>query len=715
MTFSILVPALGCPSLVQRGRYLDILLLADRRKVDDELHAITYSPWKGGKEKEFDRKDFEILPFEPLWYHVSTYLRSTYRKNGLKTLMRVRISTSMKKGLYRLHNRYSPNISDIIKELKPPPYSFCPSTSDSCSRCSFFNSDPVSLHHPFYIGEKDYLNIAHISDSHLAARMSMLKERWDSNHNRAWEASSLSGMKSGEFSSYIDQFQHILSCINDDKTVDIIIHTGDITDYNRGYENSRGENDFSRDYYFNRNWLLFYELLLNNYEKPVFTILGNHDYRMNPYAPHPVLVSRRIRELFNMAPTVNLTRKEMNTLHEDPHALHVLENHLITAPQSVQWYSLIINPLFDYQVSYGNMMFMMLDWRRWEDHERRTPWAGRVLSKTQWEMLTHWHKTVVKRRKRGKGRIISVVCMHPSVFNPFPEMGDRKLSTEPGTDIFYDSMLIDTYDEEKDLVDGTFRLRRNEFIRLCLGNSTYGMDQDFTQAPERIIDLILTGHAHRQALFQVAGPHVHARKRPSDITPGPLFCNAASSGPMGMKNEEGGSEHIHLVPPGYHRISCDPTITVTHVGSRLVSIREETRLSFGEIMQGSGYEVVSTVNTGPGAGIDYAVVVWNHRRGSSLTRILIHTGYTGDIEVKKTPLGWRYTTEKGERGLVLVCEAHDRGQGILFSDSGEVVMKVKGKAKGESSQKIGYLTVCWDMHDEQSTPVCIHVPAGSQL
>lgn len=710
MTFVILTPSLGCPSLVRRGGYLDMLLLADTRKIIEELQDITYTSEKGGKEKEFDRGDFEILPFEPLWYHISRHVLSAYGKRGLKNLMRVRIATSMRGGLYQLHNQHSAQISDIIQDLEPPPYSPCPVLPDFCTRSSFFSSDPVILHHPFYVGEKDYLNIAHVSDSHLAARIRMLKERWDSNHNGVWGASSLSGKKSGEFSSYIDQFQHILSCINSDDTVDIIIHTGDITDYNRGYENAKGENDFSRDYYFNRNWLFFYELLLNSYRKPMFTILGNHDYRLNPYAPHPVLFSRRIRELFNMAPTVNLTRKEMNILHEDPHALNVLGNHLITAPQSVQWYSLVINPLFDYQVSYGNMMFMMLDWRRWEDHERRTPWAGRVLSKTQWDMLTHWHKTVVKRRKRSKGNIISVVAMHPSVFNPFPEMGDRELSTDPATDIFYDSRLIDTYDEEKDLVDGTFRLRRNEFIRLCLGNSTYGIDHDFTIVPERSIDLILTGHAHRQAVFQVVGPHVYARKRSSDLTPGPLFCNAASSGPIGMKNEKGGPEHIHLVSPGYHIISCGPPISVTHVGSRLVSIREETHLSFGEIMQGTGYEVVSTVNTGPGTGPDYTWVISNQRERSSLTRIQICTGYEGDIEVKKTPLGWRYTSKKGEKGIVLVCEAHDRGQGILSSDRGELQIKVKG----ESSQKVGHLTVCWDMHDEESSPVHVHVPAGPQ-
>lgn len=706
MTFVILTPSLGCPSLLQKEGALDVLVLATSRKIHHELSHLTYTSWKGKREQGFDSQDFEILPFSPSWYHVSPYVFSAYRKKGLKYLMKIRIATSMKKGLYELHNPYSPSISDSIGRITPPSYSPAPSPPDGCTRCRFITSGPVELHHPFFVGEKPYLNIAHLSDSHLAARMWMLEKRWDANYENVWEASSLSGEKPGAFSNYIDHFQHILSRIVDDDHVDIIIHTGDITDYNRGYDNADGENDFSRDYYFNRNWLLFYEILLHTYKKPVFTILGNHDYRMNPYAPHPQLFSRRIREFFNMAPTVNLTRGEMSTLHEDPHALHVLENHLITAPQSVQWYSLVINPLLDYQVSYGNMMFMMLDWRRWEDHERRTPWARRVISKTQWEMLTDWHKSVMKRRRRGKEDIISVVALHPSVFNPFPEMGDAELSGTAHTHIFYDSTLLDTYDEEKDLVDGTFRLRRTEFIRLCLGNATYGMDNDFHAIPERGIDIILTGHAHRQALFQIEGDHVILRKNPSKLSSGPLFCNAPASGPIGMKNEEGGSEHIQLANPGYYILSCEPPLSITHRESQIGDIREEARLSFGEIQQGRGFDILSQGSTGLKSRREFTWQISNRRENCSLTRITIYTGYDGDMEVKKTPLGWKYNLKKGEKGWILLCEAHDRGQGILYSDSAELQIR----ARDESSEKIGEVTVSWDMGSQESLPACVYVP-----
>jgi predicted phosphodiesterase len=706
MSFVILTPSLGCPSLLQKGTPVDMLLLADSRKIGDELQNLVYTSWQGKREKGFDAGDFEILPFEPLWYHVSRFILSAYRKKGLQHIMRIRIATSMKKGLYQLHNPHSPDISEIIKTMKSPSYAPAPSIEDACTHCWKYGSDPVRLHHPFYVGEKDYLNIAHLSDSHLAARMWMLEKRWNSNYNRVWEASSLSGKKPGEFSNYIEHFQHILSSINQNDDVDMIIHTGDITDYNRGYDNEEGDNDFSRDYYFNRNWLLFYEILLGEYQKPLFTVLGNHDYRLNPYAPHPLLFSRRIREFFNMAPTVNLTRQEMNTLHEDPHALHVLENHLITAPQAVQWYSLVINPLFDYQISYGSMMFMFMDWRRWEDHERRTPWARRVISRSQWNMLTDWHRRMVKRRKRMDRPLISVVALHPSVFNPFPEMGDREFDSTAQTGIFYDSRLIDTYDEEKDLVDGTFRLRRSEFIRLCLGNSTYGIDNDFHIAPERGIDLILTGHAHRQALFQVEGAHVNLIKSPSDISPGPLFCNAISSGPIGMKNERGGPAHIQLAPPGYYIIFCKPPIQISPEVSSIGCIREETRLSFGERMQGSGFEILSRGGAGRNSGRTYSWVITNRRENSSLTRITMYTGYDEEIEIKKMPLGWRFHMRSGEKGWILICEAHDRGQGILYSDEGEMEIK----ASGLSLEKMGQLTVSWDMQSEESSPVRVYVP-----
>ena len=73
----------------------------------------------------------------------------------------------------------------------------------------------------------------------------------------------------------------------------MVLLTGDLIDYGRGhvgasfggmYRNALGRNDA---YHYDRNWFLFYYLLASgeNYTKPAYTILGNHDWRLNPYPP----------------------------------------------------------------------------------------------------------------------------------------------------------------------------------------------------------------------------------------------------------------------------------------------------------------------------------------------------------------------------------------------------------------------------------------------
>ena len=207
--FVILTPALACPSLAKEGESIDVLLLAKKRQIHDDLFNMTYSSWKHNKEKTIDRNDVEIVSDAPSDYHISEYVESLYAERGFTKQVKARITISEKKGLYQLNSPFPDDITSIIAALEPPS----------------FAHDAVVRHHPFYIGDGDYLNIGHISDSHLAARMDMLEERWSKNFKDAWHKSSLSGGKPGDFSNYNNQFEHILKALNKDKTVDVIIHT----------------------------------------------------------------------------------------------------------------------------------------------------------------------------------------------------------------------------------------------------------------------------------------------------------------------------------------------------------------------------------------------------------------------------------------------------------------------------------------------------------
>ena len=70
---------------------------------------------------------------------------------------------------------------------------------------------------------------------------------------------------------------------------DVVLMTGDLVDYGRGFWGIGKPNEVQVDalYHTDRNWFLFYYLLASggNYSTPTYTILGNHDWRINPYPP----------------------------------------------------------------------------------------------------------------------------------------------------------------------------------------------------------------------------------------------------------------------------------------------------------------------------------------------------------------------------------------------------------------------------------------------
>ena len=79
---------------------------------------------------------------------------------------------------------------------------------------------------------------------------------------------------------------------------DVIFLTGDLIDYGRGHWDSPARDRLGDDRlhdHDDRNWFLFYDLLASGdaYPQPVYTILGNHDSRLNPIRRSPSPASRR--------------------------------------------------------------------------------------------------------------------------------------------------------------------------------------------------------------------------------------------------------------------------------------------------------------------------------------------------------------------------------------------------------------------------------------
>jgi len=105
---------------------------------------------------------------------------------------------------------------------------------------------PIIPYHPIYVPpEKDYLNIAHISDTHVSRRwdaMGYWAKKRDEEARRIKDSSFKSkcfpdGGKTpwSDFNNPNRNFEEALKKANENSEVDIIIIGGDLIDYNLGY------------------------------------------------------------------------------------------------------------------------------------------------------------------------------------------------------------------------------------------------------------------------------------------------------------------------------------------------------------------------------------------------------------------------------------------------------------------------------------------------
>jgi 3',5'-cyclic AMP phosphodiesterase CpdA len=191
---------------------------------------------------------------------------------------------------------------------------------------------------------------------------------------------------------------------------DILLLTGDLIDYGRGHYGvtERGRLGENTAYHEDRNWFLFYWLLAgeNSYTVPSYTILGNHDWRINPYPPFAIAGAPDVESILNnyeeMIPefrkwllqiahgpgherafSYGLTAVgPIDLVDEDPAAawatlgrlaintgrLNIAGAPTETTVASVMWYLLSINPFLDYAFPHpSGQKLLMLDWAEAED------------------------------------------------------------------------------------------------------------------------------------------------------------------------------------------------------------------------------------------------------------------------------------------------------------------------------------------------------------
>ncbi|HEY3841475.1 MAG TPA: metallophosphoesterase [Bryobacteraceae bacterium] len=282
--------------------------------------------------------------------------------------------------------------------------------------------------HPLFVQDaaKSAIRIGHVTDLHVATRNDSYEEAltqgvtiwggedlheddeltsWPSHH----ETIDFNNWNKSSFALYAKA----------KKSCDVLLLTGDLIDYGRGA--AGGRDTLGEDSYYlqDRNWFLFYSLFASgtSYEKPAYTILGNHDWRINPYPPfapgapdprsmindYPRIqgevkdkdgqkeADRKLKWIIRMAHGAGYDKQvsyyynatgKLDWYKEDNNAAwHVIWQlmknsktlnieHLPTQTvvESVSWYLLLINPFLDYSFHLaGGYDMLMLDWAKYED------------------------------------------------------------------------------------------------------------------------------------------------------------------------------------------------------------------------------------------------------------------------------------------------------------------------------------------------------------
>ena len=334
--------------------------------------------------------------------------------------------------------------------------------------------------HPLFV-KRDLpssLAIGHLTDIHVDVRADVYEHNLTRKNigakYRSWTSGSYNNWNRNFAKAYADA--RPLS--------NILLLTGDLVDYGRGHwgvdkADTLGQNGM---YHLDRNWFLFYWLLASgdNYCKPAYTILGNHDWRVNPYPPfapggpnprhfihnHRSFTEDQRKDILkiahgpghDLAYSYELEAKGLWSLLLSKNFLTALNQlqRLIrgkqtmdetgtpahTTVKSVEWYLLSINPFFDYSFTLpSGHDVLMLDWAEDEnvlfpiiDQGKEYPYIAYLLRRDDWSDPGPKAKSSLTKIQRwmleqftghpGKARIIGI---HAPPVGPYSDWRDPDL------------------------------------------------------------------------------------------------------------------------------------------------------------------------------------------------------------------------------------------------------------------------------------------------
>jgi V8-like Glu-specific endopeptidase len=361
--------------------------------------------------------------------------------------------------------------------------------------------------HPLFVdrGGRPTLKVGHLTDLHVDVRNDVYEENVKAREYQLKAKAAKQMLSSDEQAQLKTQLntlalfnnwnKSVVALYNDAKQgANAILLTGDLIDYGRAHwGQDAGPHLQDNDLYTaDRNWFLFSYLLSSGaaYTKPVYTILGNHDWRINPYPPFAVGAPSSENFFFKERPWKATVEKEkkcrklegeraneaLRTAHGDGHKrkfsyaakaenalelllkntgdavkalvglmlqrkdMNVEDTPAETTVKSVEWYLLSINPFLDYAFTLPNQhRVLMLDWAEKENVLFPILSRGRSYPYLLWQAgeaadpgpkarscLTSLQQDLVSGFLKLPGRS-KIIGMHAPPIGPYPDWTDKDM------------------------------------------------------------------------------------------------------------------------------------------------------------------------------------------------------------------------------------------------------------------------------------------------
>ena len=492
--------------------------------------------------------------------------------------------------------------------------------------------------HPVFIRRKaGSLRVAQLTDTHVDVRTDVYEE----NLRRALSAAGGPLRYRGVPVQFNNWNRDFTALYRDAKlAADAILITGDLIDYGRGHlglvNGGRHRHELGVDgaYHPDRNWFLFYYLLASGsrYTQPVYTILGNHDWRLNPYPPFAPGHPDPDAFVHNYADFARPERKNwlehvIRIAHGPGHDrrfaypeldlrsvvragagylagnLDIPGSPVQTTTESVIWYLLLINPFLDYAFPHPQgQQVLMLDWA--EDEEVINPDEPRSFmgfgqrAANSLSPLQRWHVSSFVRSP-GRAKLIGI---HAPPLGPFPDWTDDDLRR--GEKIYKPG----EYSRMRRPDGGVTNVDRHTITAIRPKDAPYGVEAIYGSIVRNRdwfirevgtsasgVRMVLSGHNHRFGLLvaypptddresrlmksvtldEVRGARAGvaaARREAGSVRafPSPLYVNTTSAGPRGNVF----AARWRGVAPGWALVTLAADGTIESVSPRRLALPE---------------------------------------------------------------------------------------------------------------------------------------------